>query len=112
MKFAIPLIALLGLSVTTAYANDSFGPRRADWEGMRSQMFAELKNIESISHKERIRILQEADACIQRAANRDQYRSCEERERQAREHSNVQAKAYREALRSRADDMRRRASYP
>ncbi len=100
------LIALLTLSATTSFANEQPGANRGRFEQARTQMFAEFKAIESTSHKDRIRILQEADACIQAAANRDQYRACEEREKSAREHSNAEAKSRREALRSKAEGMR------
>jgi hypothetical protein len=69
-------------------------------------MFAEFKSIESKSHHDRIRILQEAETCIQAATNRDQYQACEKREQESREASNAEAKSRREALRSRAEQMR------
>ncbi len=100
------LIALLTLSATTSFANEQFGANRSRFDQARTQMFAEFKSIESTSHRERIRILQDADSCIQAASNRDQYRACEEREKSAREQSNAGAKVRREALKGKADGMR------
>jgi hypothetical protein len=40
---------------------------------------------ESYSHQERIKILQEADTCIHNAKTREEYRACEEKEKQERE---------------------------
>ncbi|HNH35595.1 MAG TPA: hypothetical protein PK375_06745 [Rhodocyclaceae bacterium] len=65
-------------------------------------LFRELKAIESYSHLERIRILQEAEACIEGATNRDRYRACERREAGDRDRVKEQVKLRREALRARA----------
>jgi hypothetical protein len=75
-------------------------------ESARAQTFAEFKAIESASHRQRIQILQEADACIKAAQNREQYQVCEERERETREHSNAAAKSSRQALREKLDGSR------
>ena len=74
--------------------------------GIRAELFAEHKAIESYSHRERIRILQEADACIHAAADRIQYRACEDREGQAREQLKSVVRARHDALRARADGIR------
>jgi flagellar motility protein MotE (MotC chaperone) len=42
-------------------------------------------DIESYSHQERIKILQEADVCIHNAKTKEEYRACEEKEKQERE---------------------------
>lgn len=60
----------------------------------------QLKAIESASHQERIRILQQADSCIRAATSMDAYRSCEEAEHKAREASKEQDRSKKEALRA------------
>ena len=104
-----PLFALLILAATTASADEGFDPRRGRFEAARARMFADFKAIESASHRDRIRILQEADSCIQAAADRDAYRACEDRERTQREASNAAARDKREALRARIEGMRQAA---
>lgn len=101
------LLATISLSAI-AYPGDGYerGEFRSRVEGIRAEMFVEFKAIESYSHHERISILQEAEACIQAAANRDQYRACEEREQQGREQVKAQVKARHDALRARAKAMR------
>jgi hypothetical protein len=101
------LLATLSLSAI-AFPGDGYGRGefRSRVEGIRAEMFGEFKAIESYSHHERIRILQEAEVCIQAATNRDQYRACEEREQQAREQVKTQVKARHDALRTRAEAMR------
>jgi hypothetical protein len=49
-----------------------------------SQDLQRAIDIESYSHQERIRILQEADACIHNAKTKEEYRACEEKEKQER----------------------------
>jgi len=106
MKSTVALIALLALSAQASFARDDFGPPGGRLQEVRTQFFNEFRNIESVSHRERIAILQEAEACIQAATNREQYRACEEREGAAREKSNEKAKASRQALRARMEQMR------
>jgi hypothetical protein len=72
-------------------------PGAADAEtGQRAR---ELKQIESQSHRERIKILEDADRCISRAETRPDYRACEEAEAQARKDSNQRARAAKQSLR-------------
>ncbi len=106
MKYHAALIVMLALSAQASFANDDFGPPRGRFQEVHARLFNEFRNIESVSHRERIAILQQAEACIQAAANRDQYRSCEEREQAAREQSNEKAKASRQALRAKVEQMR------
>jgi hypothetical protein len=65
-------MALLTVGFGVSFANPNQGLEKA-------------VDIESYSHQERIRILQEADQCIHNAKTREEYRSCEEKERQERE---------------------------
>jgi hypothetical protein len=67
----------------------------------RAEIFQEVRLLESESHQERIRILQEAEACIRRAADFRAYRECEQAERQAREQLRSRLQAKRDALRDR-----------
>lgn len=105
IRMLVPLLAATSLSAH-AFPGDGNGGYRFHVDQIRAEMFAEFKAIESYSHRERIRILQEAEVCIQQAANRDQYRSCEQREQQSREQLKVQVKAHHEALRARAEGYR------
>jgi hypothetical protein len=79
---------------------------RSRVDGVRTEMFAEFKAIESYSHRERVRTLQEAESCIQAAADRDQYRACEQREKESREHVLAQVKFRHDALRAKGEGMR------
>ena len=63
-------------------------------------MFEKRRLIESTSHKQRIRILQEADACINAAPDYRSFRDCERREQQARQDLRDQLRPEVEALRS------------
>ncbi len=101
------LLAAVGLSAY-AYPGDEAPYREpgARLGSMRAELFAEFKAIESWSHLERIRILQQAEACIQLAANRDQYRACEDREAQDREQVKAQVKYRHELLRAKIDGLR------
>ncbi len=100
-------LALSSLSVNAFSANEpGRGEFRSRVDGVRAEMFAEFKAIESFSHKERMRILQEADACIQAAMDRDKYRTCEQRENQARDQVKEQVKARHDALRAKAEGFK------
>ncbi len=79
---------------------------RSRADGVRTEMFAEFKSIESYSHKERIRILQEADACIQAASDRNQYKACEQREKADRERVQEQVKARHQSMREKVEGIK------
>jgi hypothetical protein len=98
--------ALATFTLTAGAASGDRSANRAYAEGFRSELFAEFKSIESMSHHERIRILQEAENCIQAAADREQYRACESREQEGRDRLREQVRARHEALRARADAIR------
>lgn len=65
------------------------------------------KAIESHSHRSRIRILEEADRCIQAANTPQDYRACEQKERQARERLREELRPEHQALRQEARQWRR-----
>jgi hypothetical protein len=71
-KNLLKALALLTVGFGIAFANPD-------------QELKKVVDIESYSHQERIRILQEADTCIHNAKTREEYKACEEKERQARE---------------------------
>jgi len=107
------LTILLTATSLTAHAfpgdGEGYGnERRQHIENLRTEFFAEFKAIESMSHLTRIRILHEAEACIQAAANKEQYRACEKHEQASREILQEQVKARHEDLRARAEAVRQR----
>lgn len=110
MKPIYSIAILLYALSTSAHAFSNNAERQGEFgsrvDGIRAGMFAEYKAIESYSHKQRIRILQEAEACIQSAADRDQYRVCEQREEQAREQVKETVKAQHDALKAKAEGRR------
>lgn len=63
-------------------------------------LFEKRRLIESTSHKQRIRILQEADACIHAAPDYRSFRDCERQEQQARQDLRDRLRPEVEALRS------------
>lgn len=91
---------VLGLAVLSP-AGASPPERPGADPGRREALFREVKGLESESHRERIRILEEAEACLQRAAAPPELRQCERTEREARERLRERLRAKREALRER-----------
>ncbi|MBX0311437.1 MAG: hypothetical protein JHC31_06625 [Sulfurihydrogenibium sp.] len=72
MKKSLLTIALLTVGFSIAFADPN-------------QELKKAIDIESYSHQERIKILQEADNCIHNAKTREEYKACEEKEKQERE---------------------------
>lgn len=70
------------------------------------QMFEQLKSIESRSHLGRIQILQEAEACIQAATTPEAYRTCEQKEAQARQQLKEELRPLHESLREQTKQHR------
>jgi hypothetical protein len=91
---------LLGMAAVSSAEADT-NPRPLLDSGKRAGFFQELKVIESESHRERIRILQDAEACIQRAATFPEFRQCELAERQARNQLLERLRAKRDIFRDR-----------
>jgi hypothetical protein len=96
---AIPGI-LFGLMITAA-ANADAPPGPGFERAGRAEILREIKAIESESHRERIRILQAAETCIQQARAFREYRECEWAEQQAREELQDRLRPKRKALRDR-----------
>jgi hypothetical protein len=71
-KNLLKAMALLTVGFDISFANPNQGLEK-------------VVDIESYSHQERIKILQEADTCIHNAKTREEYRVCEEKEKQKRE---------------------------
>ena len=63
-------------------------------------LFERFKATESKSHRERVRILEEAERCIQAAQDRRAYRECERRENDARQALREETRRERQALRA------------
>lgn len=78
--------------------------------GGRGELLAELRAIESASHRERIRLLQEADTCIHKAQSLAEFRACERREQDAREALREELRPRREALRQKVEGLRERTA--
>jgi len=107
MKAQHMLFAALAAFTLTAHAvTGDRSANHARAEGLRGELFAEFKSIESMSHHERIRILQEAENCIQAATDRYQYRACEKREQERRDELKERVHAQHEALRAEAERIR------
>lgn len=86
----LPAVAVLAVGWATAAAAAPSA----------QQLFEQRRAIELRSHAERIRILQEADACIRAAADLRAYRACEEREAAGREALRAELRPQLEALRA------------
>ncbi len=78
MKRLIPLALLAALPF--AAAAQTTPP--ADPQAQKAR-FEQFRALDSERRQERIRILQEADACISRAETPDTYRACKKSEREA-----------------------------
>lgn len=91
----VMLLTLAGSSVSAAAMAEP--PLRNDPQVQ--AMFEKRRSIEAVSHKERIRILQEADTCINAAQDYRSFRDCEHQEQHAREDLRQQLKPEVEALR-------------
>ncbi len=110
MKYPlISLILLLPLSSLAATGGQP--PRLRDNPEVRA-LFERFKATESESHHARIRILEQADACIQRAEDRQAYRQCEREEAAARRQTRERTRQQREAIREQAMALRERLSGP
>jgi erythromycin esterase-like protein len=76
-KNLLKAIALLTAGFGIAFADPN--------QELKNQELESIKNIESYSHQERIKILQEADTCIRNAKTMEEYRACEKKEKEERE---------------------------
>lgn len=69
-------------------------------------LFERFKATESKSHRERIRILDEAERCLQSARDRHAYRACERRENEARQSLREETRRERQAMRAELEARR------
>lgn len=69
-------------------------------------LFERFKAVESMSHRERVRILEEAERCIRSAQDRRAYRECERREHDARQALREATRKDRQALRAEIEARR------
>ena len=65
----------------------------------KQELFERMQQLESESHKKRISILEEAEACIRQARDFREYRECEQQEKQARHAFKQEHKPQKQALR-------------
>lgn len=98
----IYIAALLSLTCQYALADTAPAPQ----EGVKNEMFQKHKAHESQSHQDRIGILQTADTCVKNASTREQFRACEESERNSRKELKASNKEFREEMRSERSEMR------
>lgn len=74
-----------------------------------AQLFEQRRNIEATSHRERIAILETADACIDQAADFQTFRRCESEEQAARDALRERLAPEVQALRSQWQALRKEA---
>jgi len=92
----LALLALAGCAISTVAISEP-----APNNGPQARAILEKRRLpESTSHKQRIRILQEADACINAAPDYRSFRDCERQEQQARQDLRDQLRPEVEALHS------------
>ncbi len=70
-------------------------------------MLDKMRSLESRSHHGRMKILQEAEGCIQAAQTPQAYRACEQKEQAARESLRENLQPQHQALRDEFQRMRR-----
>jgi len=106
MTFLSPALSaalMLAAMTTPALAQSQQLP--AAWNSLgaqqRQEIFRARVDLERRSHAGRIAILQEADRCVAAATTREAFRTCEQREKEARERFRSQMQAEIQALRSR-----------
>lgn len=68
-------------------------------------LFYEVRDLESYSHLERIRILEQAESCIQEAHDRQSFRRCEQAEQAERRQLRAGLREERQRLRDRRDAL-------
>jgi len=96
------LLFLFSLNAAVAAADDE--ELAAVW--IQSQaLFYDFRDLESLSHRERIRILEQAEDCIQQAQGRQAFRRCEQIEHEARRQLRTELREERQRLRDRRDAL-------
>lgn len=87
-----------------ALANDP--PQAESQQAAMRPMLDKMRSLESHSHHGRIKILQEAEGCIQAAQTPQAYRACEQKEQAARESLRENIRPQQQALRDEFQRMR------
>lgn len=105
MKNLVPLL-VAGLVSLPVYAE---APAAGPLAQKRAELFQQIKAAESDSHQARVRILQDAEACIQAAGTPQEYRVCEQREQAARQAHRAAHEPQRQALRDEIQRLRQSA---
>ena len=96
------LLFLFSLNAAVAAADDE--ELAALWiQGQ--ALFYDLRDLESLSHRERIRILEQAEDCIQQVQDRQAFRRCERIEQEARRQLRTELREERQRLRDRRDAL-------
>lgn len=104
MKLKLACIALfLPLAALAQSPQNQPMPNR---EAVRQQLFEQRKAAEIVSHQERIKILQIADACVRSANTPDAFKACEETERNSRKSFREQEHAKREQMKVQLSQLR------
>lgn len=97
------LILSLGMMSSLSFAmnnlehQDKEG-RREKVENIKKELMQKKVGLESESHQERIRILQQADSCIKSAKSKEEYKACEVQEKQSRENLKEKMKSKHQEL--------------
>lgn len=73
------------------------------------QLMEKRKGLESQSHQERIKILQQAEECIKNATTPKAYKECEEKEQAARKAFKEQQKPAKEELKKEYQELKQKA---
>jgi hypothetical protein len=102
-------ILSLGILSNVAFANQeqpNKEARREKVEQVKKELMQKKVGLESESHQERIAILQKADSCIKGAKSREEYKACEQQEKQSRENLKEKMKSKHENLKQEVQQKR------
>ncbi len=97
------LILSLGVLSSSSFAMEkqheqNREAKREKVEQVKKEMMQKRVALESESHQERIRILQQADSCIKSAKSKEEYKNCEQQEQQGRENLKEKMKSKHQDL--------------
>jgi hypothetical protein len=106
MQARIFLLMVLALCSAGSPAADRLNLAAKLIEGQ--ALFYDFRDLESRSHRERIRILETAEACIQQAHGPTAFRRCEREERTAREQLRSELQTAGSRLRARRSALLQR----
>ena len=104
MKTALLCLAIF-LPLSVAAQEQATLPIHGN-DPVRQKMFEQRKAGEMASHQERIKILQQADACVRNAQTPQAYRACEDAERASRKTFKEQDRAKKEQFEAQMNQRR------